>query len=146
MVAGAFDQAAAAFLRSIARDRTLSIAYYGLGHAYLARARFNDAITAYARCLEALGREPTSPDSKLEPEIWLALGSAQFLDGRLDQAEASWQKSLQLRTDLGAAWNNLAALYAQTRAKNRAVDALTAARKSGVAPHPRLIAEIEGMK
>jgi tetratricopeptide (TPR) repeat protein len=146
MEAGAFDQAAAAFLRSIARDRTLSMAYYALGHAYLARARFNDAITAYARCLDVLRLEPTSAESKLEPEVWLALGSAQFLDRRLDQAEASWQKSLQLRTDLGAAWNNLAALYAQTRARTRAVEALTAARKSGIAPDPRLIAAIEGMK
>jgi tetratricopeptide (TPR) repeat protein len=146
MRAGAFDQAAAAFLRSIVRDRTMSIAYYALGHAYLARARFNDAIAAYARCLEALRLDPADGDPTLEPEVWLALGSAQFLDRRLAEAEASWHKSLRLRTDLGEAWNNLAALYAQTRAKSRAVEALTAARKSGVAPDPRLVAEIERMK
>jgi tetratricopeptide (TPR) repeat protein len=146
MGTGAFDQAAAAFLRSIIQDRTLAMAYYGLGHAYLARARFQDAITAYVQCLEVLRREGTDAVRQVEADVWLALGSAQFLDSRLRDAEASWQKSVGLRLDFGEAWNNLAALYAQTHVKSRAVEALTAARKSGVATDPRLVAQIDALK
>ncbi len=146
MGTGAFDQAAAAFLRSIMQDRTLAMAYYGLGHAYLARTRFQDAITAYLQCLNVLHRERTDAGGKIEPEIWLALGTAQFLDSRLRDAEASWEKSVVLRPDFGEAWNNLAALYAQTHVKGRAIEALTAARKSGIAPDPRLVAQIQALK
>jgi tetratricopeptide (TPR) repeat protein len=146
MGTGAFDQAAAAFLRSIMQDRTLAMAYYGLGHAYLARARFQDAISAYVQCLEILRREGTDAVRQVEPDIWLALGSAQFLASRLRDAEASWQKSVGLRTDFGEAWNNLAALYAQTHVKSRAVEALTAARRSGIATDPRLVAQIDALK
>jgi tetratricopeptide (TPR) repeat protein len=146
MDTGAFDQAAAAFLRSIMQDRTLAMAYYGLGHAYLARARFQDAITAYLQCLNVLDRERIDAGGTVEPEIWLALGTAQFLDSRLRDAEASWEKSVVLRPGFGEAWNNLAALYAQTHVKSRAIEALTAARKSGIAPDPRLVAQIQALK
>lgn len=145
MESGAFDQAAAAFLRSIMQDRTLTTAYYGLGHAYLARARFQDAIAAYLQCLAVLHRE-THAARTIEADIWLALGSAQFLDSRLRDAEASWQKSVGLRADFGEAWNNLAALYSQTGVKSRAIEALSAARKSGVAADPRLVEQIDALK
>lgn len=54
MDAGAYEQAAAAFLRAIRHDRNLPIAYYALGQAHAARQRWDYAIEAYAGGIEAL--------------------------------------------------------------------------------------------
>jgi tetratricopeptide (TPR) repeat protein len=54
MEAGAYEQAAAAFLRSISRDKNLPIAYYGLGQAYMARERYDDAVVAFVHAIDSL--------------------------------------------------------------------------------------------
>jgi tetratricopeptide (TPR) repeat protein len=54
MKAGAFDQAAAAFIRAIRHDKNQPLAYYALGQAHAARERWDLAIEAYAAGIEAL--------------------------------------------------------------------------------------------
>jgi tetratricopeptide (TPR) repeat protein len=190
--AGAYDQAAAAFLRAIIHNRNLPIAYYGLGQAYAARQRYDDAIVAYVYAIDSLSaanlyeedRQPslqqhrsdltirevraaaaplvagTDPQSGIasaadrvtraarlqgrsfEADIALALGNALFHAGRLSEAEGEWRRAVELRPDLGEAWNNLAALYLQTGFKAPAEEAVSAAERAGYRVSPELQEDI----
>lgn len=203
MDAGAYEQAAAAFLRSIKHDKNLPIAYYALGQAYMARQRYDDAVVAFVHAIDSLSaanlyeqdRQPdvtqtntsdtqremresrnrTSGDGgrdaggtfrsgpvvsgadrirntarqdgrSFEAEICLALGSALFRSGKLPEAEGEWRRAVELRSDFGEVWNNLAALYAQTGFKKPAEESVEAAEKAGYKVAPELKKQISEMK
>ena len=194
MKAGAFEQAAAAFLRAIRHDKNPPLAYYALGQAYAARERYEDAIHAYAAGIEALraagryapeqlgnvdnrtdvaSRESRAAGNRsanasggvssasvtdrlrntalqggrsFEAEFSLAAGSAFFHLGKLSEAENEWRYAVSLHPELGEAWNNLAALYAQTGHKAPALEALRAAQKAGHQVDAALVKTINDMK
>jgi tetratricopeptide (TPR) repeat protein len=198
MKAGAFDQAAAAFIRAIHHDKNQPLAYYALGQAYAARQRWDDAIQAYAAGISALraagryapeqfgnvdnrtdvafrearaaGNRSADPANMLgrsasaltladrirntalqqgrsfEADFSLAAGTAFFHAGKLSEAENEWRYAVSLHPELGEAWNNLAALYAQTGHKAPALEALRAAQKAGHPVDPALVKSINEMK
>jgi tetratricopeptide (TPR) repeat protein len=54
MLAERFERAAEAFSGAVAKDSLLTVAYYGLGQAYMSLQRFPSAIKAYKDCIEAM--------------------------------------------------------------------------------------------
>jgi len=53
MAAEKFEVAVEQFLQAVKRDRLLTIAHYGLGHAYMNLHRYPSAIAAFENCIEA---------------------------------------------------------------------------------------------
>jgi Tfp pilus assembly protein PilF len=49
-----FERAADAFSKSVAKDRLLSIAHYGLGQSYMNLRRYASAAKAYRDCIESM--------------------------------------------------------------------------------------------
>jgi tetratricopeptide (TPR) repeat protein len=81
-----------------------------------------------------------------EADFAQAIGTAFFRLGKLAEAESEWRYAVSLRPELGEAWNNLAALYAQTGHKAPALEAVRAAKKAGYAVDPGLEKSITAMK
>lgn len=73
-------------------------------------ARMQDRV----RQLEAMQFRDRAGDWTVPGEVSLALGSAYFRQGRLQDAEREYRESLKVDRRLGAAHNNLAVLYLMT--------------------------------
>jgi tetratricopeptide (TPR) repeat protein len=76
-------------------------------------------------------------------EVSLALGSAHFRNGRMADAEVEWLAAVEVNPRLGEAHNNLAAIYAMTKRKRQALDAVRAAERAGLRVNPQLKGDIE---
>lgn len=76
-------------------------------------------------------------------EVLLSLGSAHFRSGHLPEAEEEWKHATAVNDRLGEAHNNLAALYAMSRRKKEATDAVRAAERAGFRVNPQLKSDIE---
>jgi tetratricopeptide (TPR) repeat protein len=83
--------------------------------------------------------EPPAP-------VLLALGSAHFRNGDRNRAEYYWREAARVDTDLGEAWNNLAAVYAASGRKPLAEEALRNAEHAGYRVNPRLRDDIKAMQ
>jgi tetratricopeptide (TPR) repeat protein len=79
------------------------------------------------------------------PEVSLALGSAYFRNGDLENAEREWKAAVDVDEKLGEAHNNLAALYAMTGRKKEAEASIKAAEKAGYRVNPRLKEDVARM-
>lgn len=78
-------------------------------------------------------------------EIFLALGSAYFRAGHLQDAEREWKAAVAVNGRLGEAHNNLAALYAMTGRKQAAEQAVRAAERANFRVNPQLRRDIQAM-
>jgi tetratricopeptide (TPR) repeat protein len=78
-------------------------------------------------------------------EVLLALGSAHFRSGQLPEAEQEWKAATSVNDRLGEAHNNLAALYAMSRRKKEASDAVRAAERAGFRVNPQLKSDIDSL-
>jgi Flp pilus assembly protein TadD len=98
--------------------------------------------------LQELDRQRTNTEGIFVPpaELSLALGSAYFRNGQLEDAEREWRAATSANPGLGEAHNNLAALYAMTGRKKSAEDAVKAAEKARFQVHPQLKNDISRMK
>ena len=83
--------------------------------------------------------EPPAP-------VLLALGSAHFRNGDRRRAEYYWREATRVDDEFGAAWNNLAAVYAATARRAEAHEALARAESAGYRVNPRLKEEIAALK
>ena len=94
-----------------------------------------------------LERQRTSMGGAFQPppEVSLALGSAYFRNGSMDDAEREWKAAVAVNPKLGEAHNNLAALYAMTGRKADAEASVKAAEKAGYKVNPRLKDDIKRM-
>ena len=77
------------------------------------------------------------------PELSLALGSAYFRNGQLEDAEREWLAAVGADSRLGEAHNNLAALYAMRGRKKEAEAAVKSAEKAGFRVNPGLKDDIK---
>jgi tetratricopeptide (TPR) repeat protein len=95
----------------------------------------------------ALLQRSTTGGTAKAPEvpagISLALGSAYFRAGQLDQAEIEYRAALKARPKLGEAHNNLAVVMLLTARPAEAREQVEAARKSGFQVAPGLVQDIE---
>jgi tetratricopeptide (TPR) repeat protein len=83
--------------------------------------------------------------SPVPAEVSLALGSAHFRNGDMTDAEREWQAAVEVNPRFGEAFNNLAALYAMSKRKQEAEDAVRSAERAGFRVHPQLKADIGRM-
>ena len=74
--------------------------------------------------------------------VLLALGSAYFRNGNLEEAEQQWKAAVEANRKYGEAHNNLAALYAMRGRKKEAEVAVREAEKAGYRVHPQLKEDI----
>jgi tetratricopeptide (TPR) repeat protein len=97
--------------------------------------------------IQDLERQRTSMGSAFQapPEVSLALGSAYFRNGGMQDAEREWKAAVAVNPKLGEAHNNLAALYAMTGRKSDAEASVKAAEKAGYRVNPRLKEDIRKM-
>ena len=89
--------------------------------------------------LQNLERTRSPIDGPFQPpaEVLLALGSALFHNGQVEQAEFEWTAAVQVNPKLGEAHNNLAVLYMRTGRLDAAQGELRAAEKCGVRVNPQ---------
>jgi tetratricopeptide (TPR) repeat protein len=97
--------------------------------------------------IQDLERQRTSMGTAFQPpaEVSLALGSAYFRNGDMEDAEREWRAAVAVNPKLGEAYNNLAALYAMTGRKSDAEASVKAAEKAGYKVNPRLKDDIRRM-
>jgi tetratricopeptide (TPR) repeat protein len=79
----------------------------------------------------------------IPPEVFLALGSAHFNAGSLDDAEREYRAALELDPGSGDAHNDLAVVLMLTQRLDEAEREVELAEKAGVPVKPRLKQEIE---
>jgi Flp pilus assembly protein TadD len=80
---------------------------------------------------------------ELPPGLSLALGSAYFRTGRLEDAEREYRAAIVAAPTLGEPHSNLAVVLLLTGRPDEAKDQLALAEKSGFKPPPGLRADIE---
>jgi tetratricopeptide (TPR) repeat protein len=80
------------------------------------------------------------------PEVFLALGSAHFNAGAMEDAERAYRKALELDNHSGDAHNNLAVVLMLTSRPAEAEREVKLAEKAGIPVSPRLKDEIRKRK
>jgi superkiller protein 3 len=83
---------------------------------------------------------------KMPAEVPLALGSAYFRQGKLEDAEREYLEAVELNDRLGAAHNNLAVIYLMTGQLEEAESAIRRAEKSGFRVNPNLKKDLKEAK
>lgn len=93
-------------------------------------------------------RRRTTLDRPFEPppRVLLALGSAHFRNGDAGRAEYYWREAVRIDDSIGEAWNNLAAIYAQSGRRSDAVFAVANAERAGYRVNPQLKEEIQKLR
>jgi len=95
------------------------------------------------RQLQDADRNDASQSTMTVPAfVSLALGSAYFRSGKLNEAEQAYLAALAADPKIGEAHNNLAVVYFETGRYDQASRAVGAAEKAGVRVHPDLKADI----
>ena len=105
-------------------------------------------ITELEARIDDLRRMRQEPLTQFRPpaEVSLALGSAYFLNGDRDRAEAVWKAAIAVNPRLGEAHNNLAVVYMMTDRLDLAEQSIKAAEKSGYRVHPQLKKDVTSRK
>jgi len=76
-------------------------------------------------------------------EVSLALGSAYFRTGDLENAELEYREAIRVNSEMGEAHNNLAVVCMLTGKLDEAQKEVKAAEKSGFRVHPQFKADLE---
>jgi tetratricopeptide (TPR) repeat protein len=128
------------------RELRESIRAYQSGQTKTLQAQ--NAVLRLENRLQELERQkqrgPTS--AEIPAEFALALGSAYFRSGRLDEAEKEYVDAIKANPRLGEAHNNLAVVYMMTDRPGDAEKAVKAAEKAGFHVNPQLKKDIEARK
>jgi len=80
---------------------------------------------------------------EIPAEVSLALGSAYFRNGNLDDAEREYKTAIDVNAKLGEAHNNLAVVYLLTNRAPLAVDEIKLAEKAGFRVNPGLKQQVK---
>jgi protein O-mannosyl-transferase len=84
--------------RALACTPGISIAHNGLGLAFLAKDKNEEAIAQYRKALEI---------NPIYPKAWDGLGIALIATGKTEEAIVQFHKALKINPDFAEAWNNL---------------------------------------
>ena len=134
---GKLDEAVACYRRALELEPDYAEAHYNLGNVLLDQGKLDEAVACYRRALELkpdlaeahnnLGNASSraretgrsggllSPGAGTEarpmPTAYNNLGNALYEQGKLDEAEASFRRALELQPDLALAHEGLATLH-----------------------------------
>ncbi len=116
-----------------------SVAVLRAGAAHNPRSGLMLQAEKVERQLEDAERHRSSLEGPFQPpaEALLALGSALYHNGQIEQAEFEWQAAVQVNPRLGEAHNNLAVLYMRTGRLQAAEGEMHLAEKYGVRVNPQ---------
>jgi tetratricopeptide (TPR) repeat protein len=89
--------------------------------------------------MQSLERDRSSIDGPFQApaEVLLALGSALFHNGQIEQAEFEWRAALHVNPKLGEAHNNLAVLLMRTGRLPAAAEEIQLAERYGIRVNPQ---------
>ena len=88
------------------------------------------------RQLESMENKDRAARNAVPAGVYLALGSAYFRQGKLDDAEREYSKATDIDPRLGAAHNNLAVIYLMTGRAVQAATSMRLAEKNGFRVSP----------
>lgn len=88
------------------------------------------------RQLESMQLKDRPGETMVPAGVYVALGSAYFRQGALDDAEREYRHAVQIDARLGAAHNNLAVIYLMTGRIDEAEASMAAAEKTGFRVSP----------
>jgi tetratricopeptide (TPR) repeat protein len=114
----------------------------GLVLSALTRSRMEERL----RTLESMANRDLDVFRAVPAEVHLALGSAYFHQRKFDAAELQYLEAVRVNGKLGAAHNNLAALYVLTGRLDEAASAVEQAEASGFRVNPRLKADLRAAR
>jgi Tfp pilus assembly protein PilF len=102
-------------------------------------------ITQLEARIDDLRRMRQEPVRQFRPpaEVSLALGSAYFRHGDVEDAEREWKEAVGVNPRLGEAHNNLAVVFLQTGRYAEADEAVKNAKKAGFRVNPQLERDIK---
>ncbi len=128
------------------RELRESIRLYQSG--YMKSVQAQNAVLRLENRLQELERtKQRGPSSAEIPAGFsLALGSAYFRSGRLEDAEREYRHSIKANPRMGEAHNNLAVVYMMTGRLDEAEKAVKAAEKAGFAVNPQLKKDIQSRR
>lgn len=98
------------------------------------------------RQLESMQNKDRAGDAAVPAGVYLALGSAYFRQGKVEDAEREYLQAIKQDAKLGAAHNNLAVIYLMTGRPNEAENAMKLAEKNGFRVNPALKDDVKAAK
>lgn len=101
---GKAKEAEQAYRKSLTLNSDFAAAHYNLGCLLLENERFAEAATQFRRSGHLAADNP---------KIWAKQGTAQLGEGKLEEAEASYNAALAQDSALPEAWNGLGLIYAK---------------------------------
>lgn len=103
-------------------------------------------IEARMRVLEGTRAKGRDQQARVPAELHLALGSAYFRQGALDDAEREWKAAVAADKKLGPAQNNLAVLYMLSERFEEAEERMKLAEKAGFPVSSQFKADLKQRK
>jgi Flp pilus assembly protein TadD len=79
-------------------------------------------------------------------EVSLALGSAYFRNGQLEDAEREWKVAIGTNSSLGEAHNNLAVVYMMSGRFDEAEGSIAAAERAGFRVNPQFKQDLKSRR
>jgi tetratricopeptide (TPR) repeat protein len=98
------------------------------------------------RQLESMQHKDRPGESTVPAGVYLALGSANFRLGKLEDAEREYRQAVRSDARLGAAHNNLAVIYLMTGRPNEAEASMKLAEKNGFRVSPAFKEDVKAAK
>ena len=119
------------------KDDLMRVKYLtGAGDTHASETAIGMRMEDRLRQLESMQNKDRAGESKVPAGVSLALGSAYFRQGKLEEAEHEYRRALQLDPKLGAAHNNLAVIYLMTGRVSEADGSMKLAERNGFRVRP----------
>jgi tetratricopeptide (TPR) repeat protein len=102
-------------------------------------------LEARLRELEHMRQRDIDP-ARPPGEVSLALGSAHFRNGQLEDAEREWKVAISTNSSLGEAHNNLAVVYMMSGRFDEAEGSIAAAERAGFRVNPQFKQDLKSRR
>jgi tetratricopeptide (TPR) repeat protein len=127
------------------RDRVMELQRIPAAPGSPQATRIQNEISRTENLIQSLDVSRSRGQQRLElpAELSLALGSAYFRCGRLEDAEREYKAAVDVQPKLGQAHNNLAVVYLMQKRPAEAREAVKRAEKAGFRVNPELKKDID---
>ena len=129
------------------RDDLMRVKYLtGAGNTHADITALGMRMEERLRQLESMQYRDRAGNGTVPAGVHLALGSAYFRQGSLEEAEREYRQAVELDPHLGAAHNNLAVLYLMTHRASEAESSMKLAEKNGFRVSPAFKEDVRAAK